>query len=385
MHGRIMSKEKLEQIIFKRNDYTHSVIFYCSSAGEYEQAKPLIDRLSITHYVHIFFFSTSGSKYAQKLQEQCPFNLVPIDTLWDWKRIFKAIRPDYCIIVRHEFWPGFVACAYHYSKVYAIDVSIREKSSKLSLQTKRWLFNCFDEVFLVSERDMQLLDWKSCHQKIVGNTKFERALQRKQARRIIFDTTAASIDSIFPSLKRMVIGSAWEEDIETALDAYLLLPLEEQLNWRIIIAPHDVEAKMIQKIISICERKNVSIQLFGKSFQTNCEVLLIAEIGLLFELYGCCDAAFIGGGFKQGVHNIIEPAVYRIPMVSGPITGSDREAYTYQEKGLLATVVNAEQLSNWWRQASTTNEAFQTKLTEQLQTELSASSSILKELNLHIL
>jgi len=382
INGRQISEHKLQIIRTNRTNFSKAIVFYCSSAGEYEQAKPLIDKMRATHYVHVFFFSVSGYHYAQKLQEQSPFDLVPIDTLWDWKRILKVIRPDCCIIVRHEFWPGFIASAYQYSSIYAIDVSIREHSSKLSLQTKRWLFNCLDKVFFVSERDVQILDWKSSNQVIAGNTKFQRADQRKEERKIVFDKIASRIDSIFPNLKRLVIGSAWEEDIETALEAYTLLPLEEQLNWRIIIAPHAIETKMTQKILAICERKNVSHQLYDESCKADCEVLIVAEMGMLFELYGCCHAALIGGGFKQGVHNIIEPAVYQMPMVSGPLIGSDREAYTYQEKGLLSTVADAQQLCNWWIQMNTPNTAFQTQLTEQLKTELSATSSIIKELNL---
>ncbi|MDF2456416.1 MAG: 3-deoxy-D-manno-octulosonic-acid transferase [Cytophagaceae bacterium] len=333
-----------------------------------------------THYVHILFFSVSGYHYAQKLKETCAFDLVPIDTFWDWKKIFKAIRPDCCLIVRHEFWPAFVACAYRYSRIYAIDVSIRQGTSNLSLQVKRWLFQCFDLVFFVSENDVQLIGETSYRYQVVGNTKFERALNRTIERKDTFEKIALIIDNTYPDLKKLIIGSAWKEDVEAALEAYTLLPLLEQLKWRLIIAPHDVENKMIQDIVSICQRKNLSYQLYGESMKADCEVLIVAEIGILFELYGCSDAALIGGGFKQGVHNIIEPAIYKIPLVSGPLTGSDREAYTYQKKELLVTIENAQQLSRWW-QGIDQNKSFQTKLTAQLQTELSATSLILKELN----
>ncbi len=378
--ARKISSNELNEIKKRRDSFTNATVIYCSSAGEYEQAIPLIKAIEPNSYIHIFFLSASGYEHAKIIGEKNDFNLAPPDTFWRWERLFKAIQPDRTIIVRHEFWPVFILKAAKHSKLYGVNISIKNEITKMSKWMRLILFKYFEELFFVSKSDVELIyDQEIKNVKIVGNTKFDRANQRKDAAidKIVSYNTMLKKHS---NNRRLIVGSAWEEDVHMILNAYLLLADELKSEWTIVIVPHNVNNETLKWIANTCLESDISCQNYSRLNKLS-EVIIVNQIGILAELYGCCDATLIGGGFKQGTHNIVEPAIYHIPMVSGHITHTDREAYYFEKNDVLATVKNAEELSVWWNHCLNKNEENEVNIDRLLKENLGATQRIIDYIN----
>ena len=380
LKNRGVAASELREIAVNRSRYQRAAIFFCSSAGEYEQAKPVIEALDSGYYVHIFFQSASGYEYASVMQEELPYSLAPADNLWSWKRVFKAIRPDHTIIIRHEFWPAFVILAKQYSKLSAINIAVKENLRRSSWWMRRMLFKHFDHLCFVSDRDRQLVYGAANNRGVVqGNTKFDRAAIRRKIRSGQTRRYQGILDSI--SRERIfLIGSAWKEDVDMALNAYKSLGRSLRNTWTVAIAPHELNDDSFDYVGSVCANLGFSCGSFGETKSTS-DVILIKEVGLLSELYGCCNAAMVGGGFRQGVHNVVEAAIYGVPIVSGPIVATDREAYQFSAEGGLSTVKNARELTAWLTR-SPVQETCVDIANRLVQQNLGATQRIIDQLNL---
>jgi len=385
--NRYYSASKLQSIHQHRSQFEKCILFYCSSAGEYEQAKPLIDRLKATHFVYILFFSASGYEYANQLEEEAGFGMTPIDTVWDWKRMLKSLSPSMAIIVRHEFWPGFILTNYQYSSTIAIDVFIKEETSRLSMRFKNFLFGYLDQVYTVTERDLQRLNDQNLNRaSVAGNTKFDRARERLASRVGIKKQIAHTLNSYFSQERRLIVGSAWKEDVLIALDALQKFLQEEHPPINLILVPHDVSASMIKWIQEECEKRQLLFAIYSKDQMPSAHVrvMIVDVVGYLFEMYTCSDWAMIGGGFQQGIHNVVEAAVAGIPMVSGPMIEQDPEAMAFSKHNLLSIVKDAQALFHWLKAKKEPDEALQIKLNAQIQTDSGSSDYILTSIKHHL-
>jgi 3-deoxy-D-manno-octulosonic-acid transferase len=334
--------------------------FFCSSAGEYEQAKPLIDRL-IAEQQSLpvaIFFSRSGYDYSQKKKEPCLCFLSPPDCIWFWRKIFKRFQPTTTLIVRHEFWPAFVTVAQTASKLIAIDISVSGSSSPWTspkhFLTRRMLAQCC-KIFTVTPEDASIVSrWRKSEKPgqciAVGDTKFDRVLQRQRFAANERTRINEKIGGHLREGPRMAIGSGWPPDIELALASYE----EFKDRWTLIIAPHDISRSMISLVENWCEARKLSFQLFSNEPQVNqtCQVLIVDTMGNLAEIYGCCSAAFVGGALHHQIHNVLEPACYGIPIAFGPKHLNSSEATTLARKGLAKVVHSPKDLSLWWTSLS---------------------------------
>lgn len=378
--------DSLKEMAHRRSQFKQCVLFYCSSAGEYEQAKPLIDRLKASHYVYLIFFSASGYQYAKKLGEEADFGMAPIDTTWDWKRIFRSLKPSLAVIVRHEFWPGFILTHHQFSRTVAIDVFIREETSRLSLRLKNFLFAYLDKVFVVSEDDRKLLA-PAIQQKTlaIGNTKFDRAVERFASRAENRRLIAQQIDQCLGPGRRFIVGSAWKEDVLMALDAFQRLTgTEEFKSFKLVLVPHEVGPEMIDWAILECQKRTLTCGTYSELPNTEVQVLIVDVVGILFELYACSDMALIGGGFKQGVHNIVEAAVSEIPLASGPMIRSDREAMMFKDDGLLSITEDLQELCRWLKANQHPRDTLQERLKSRIQAESGTSDKILASIKAYL-
>lgn len=380
--NRKYSKARLKKLSKKRNNFDKSVLFFCSSAGEFEQGKPLINRLKSDHYIFIVFFSVSGYTYAKKLDEDLDFGMAPIDTIWNWRRIMSSVNPSLSIIVRHEFWPSFILASYEHSRTIAVDVFIRNETSKLSIKFKNFLFSYLDHVFVVSNNDLNLLNENVLEKATaVGNTKFDRSQERMIERSESRIKISKKVDQLIGAGKRLIVGSAWKEDVVVTLDAFEQISANDQHNWKVILVSHDVSSEMINWMVLECDKRQLNFSKYSEGGSVpDTSVLIVDELGCLFELYGCCDLALIGGGFKQGVHNIIEPAIYNMPIASGPHTKSDREAMDYRQNKFLSIVEDANDLVDWWQENGEISELKKEKLKNRIAQDSGSTDKILESI-----
>lgn len=333
------------------------IFFYCSSAGEYEQAKPLIDKWaeddSFTPL--IFFFSRSGLEYAQKRRESAPCFLSPVDCLWFWQIIYHRYQPYLTIVIRHEFWPSFMATAHQFGHLAAININARGSrgpwTSHKHFLTRKMLAWC-DYIFTVTQRDVETVmsfskNLRRTNCIAAGETKFDRVIQRQLNSRSDVALMRQRLSQRLVEGRRIVIGSAWPSDVD------IIMPVFGHFkeNWSIIIAPHDVRSEMIASITATCKSFGFETQLFSKdiSHQDKTRVLILDTIGNLAEIYGCADAAFVGGAIHHQVHNVLEPACYGVPLAFGPKYHNSSEAKLLVDHGLAKVIHDSREVSSWWK------------------------------------
>jgi len=352
-----------------RSRKRHGVVFFCSSAGEYEQARPLIDRLSAddTVYIHVLFFSQSGCDFVKARGDLVAATLIPAsDSIWQWGWLFSALRPDIVVVVRHELWPGFLDTARRFARgVYLIDASrsLGETTSRAKRYFRARLLNAFTSIYTVSEADRAffLNNYRLPPERLqtVGDTKYDRVRERAQAKagesrrlREFFDGLDTPPRS--KARRRLVLGSAYRQEVELALAARRLLGAQATL-WQFVIAPHHV-AELTPWILERCQAEGLRAIRYtdlksgaaqDSTYDGAPEVIVLDTMGMLSEVYGTAEAAFVGGALHRQVHNVLEPACHGLALAYGPFYKNSQEAVHLARSGLADIVSDAAAFAAW--------------------------------------
>jgi len=338
----------------KRKNFKDAVLFFCSSAGEYEQARPLIDRLvNEKIFVHTLIFSKSGYDYAAARKDDVSYSLSPAtDSVWDWGWLFAAVRPSIIAVVRHELWPGFIWSANNYGKLMLIDASrsIGEAKSKHKKKVRATLLGMFDKIYAVSEQDAEFfrqvyrLDRKKIT--VSGDTKYDRVLERTQANL----GSHSQLKALLPKIgRRLIFGSAHPADLDCLLNATKLDP-NLLRDWQIVIAPHHIDAANIKLFQTKLSDANIDSVIFTSSNETPVEdnkVLILDTMGMLAEAYSFGTAAFVGGATHYQVHNVLEPAVHGLNLAWGPKYENSQEAIQLVENKIAQVIHSPAELKAW--------------------------------------
>ena len=383
-----------DQISRKRNyeGIAHSIVFFCSSAGEYEQARPLIDRFRKDRsvYILVIFFSHSGRRYAESLGDDIPFLMAPVDSIWYWRPILAAARPDVIIVVRHELWPAFLSESARWGHLLLIDGT--ENQSLRRPGPARWLkgrlLRIFFRIYVADTRDGQffreILSVPDTKIGVIGDTKYDRVLERAGATTHRADRLAQILGKGEDRRLRLVLGSAWEKDVALVLSAYQRLQAAGyDSQWQIVIATHDVGQEMLGRVQRACAGHGLDQVFFSEVEQTGSRqsvpVLIVDRIGILSEIYASADLVFVGGAMHHEVHNVLEPACRGPAVAFGPLYKNSREAILMVEAGLATVVADVEQMVEWWKRAGQDPGSQRVKMLSWVQSLTGASDAIYSE------
>jgi len=351
-------------LALERARYRHCAVFFCSSAGEFEQARPLISRLQAlkTVYIQVIFFSKSGLDYAKARGETVPCCLSPLsDSVWTWGWLYSALLPDLTCVVRHELWPGFLTTARRFGKLYLLDASrsLAEKSSPLRQVVRSFLLHRFDQIYAVSAEDEEYFRVKyriSSHRlMITSDTKYDRVIERAKSRPDEIERLKDIFNQLIPvpNTPRLVVGSAYEHEVSLLVQAYKQRATTEP-QWQIIIAPHIVTDDHVSRICGIIEQAGLQALRFSrlKTHETSrsASIIVVDSIGILAEIYGTAQAAFVGGALHHQVHNVLEPASHGLALAYGPFYKNSQEAIHLVQSGLAVVIKDPSQFVTWWRQ-----------------------------------
>jgi 3-deoxy-D-manno-octulosonic-acid transferase len=351
LRGRSLSVAALKELALARNNATRCYTYFCSSAGEYEQALPVIERLTAQDpktLTVVFAFSASLIEYAAARGERTRIVLAPFDTVWNWGSVFAALRPTATVVVRHELWPAFLAVAKNWAPLYLIDGQKPVSTGKLNLLLKRFLLRTFNEIFLLSDADRQFFLEQRLFVKdrlhVVGDTKYDRAFERSRQQ---LPTDVAT--GLKTARKKLIIGSAYQEEIDMTLTA-----LQESgdgllSRWQVVIAPHKPNDAIHSHIETVAEKQKLSVGYFTKNNARDSDIIVLDRFGILAEAYAACDIALVGGALSNQVHNVLEPAIRGLPVAFGPKHHNSQEAGVLLEKGLAQVVKSPAELASWWR------------------------------------
>lgn len=321
-------------------------VFFCSSAGEYEQAVPLLARLKGRREAKIvIFFSHSGYRFAALRQEQAYCLLAPPDLLWSWWLFFCACRPRAVIVVRHELWPAFLYAARCWSKLYLVNASFPHLRYR---GLKGWLLAFFSKILVVDELDritaQHSLYVPRTRLVVTGDSKYDRAAQRV-AECALHDAAFSLLQRHAPR-QQLLIGSAWEEEVSAVLNAYR----PHRHRWQVLIAPHEPHAQMVAWIETRCFQQKFSVRRYTQLslLFADADVVIIDTLGRLTELYALAELALVGGGLRGKVHNVLEPVFHGLPTAMGKNFTDSSEAKLLFDAGWI-TAVDADSLAGWWQ------------------------------------
>lgn len=361
--AQVEGRRQLDQVVLKswrRDSYSRSALFFASSAGEYEQAKPLARRLHQKGFFVVFVFaSVSGIQFARAQGETLPFLKAPWDSPRLWRQLLLILRPDTFFVVRYELWPGFLSLAQRCGPVYLIDAVVSQGLDRKF--AARWLWGRMlqkvSRVFAVSELDrafyIERLLVHSKKVRAVGDTKYDRVLERIEERQEQARSLEAALADFRKGARILVVGSAWEADLAALLSVYPeIVRVEPRL--KLIVAPHDIGASNADRMQELLEKAGLRVcrtsqrALDQAGFEDN--ALLVDKLGLLPELYALSHLAWVGGGMHYRVHNVLEPACRGIYICFGPRYHTSQEALWLVKQGLAQVIRDGSEFLSWFRQ-----------------------------------
>lgn len=299
--------------------------FHCASAGELEQGKPLLEALKAGHpacQILLTVFSPSGYAVARNYPGADLVTYLPADSARNARRFLARVQPQLVVFVKYEFWYHTLA-AIARQGIPLLLVSAVFRPGQVFFQWyggfARRMLQHFRHLFVQDEASLRLLQEAGIRQaSIGGDTRFDRVQRIAEA-----FTPLPLIESFTGTEPVIVAGSTWEDD--EAL-------LEESSGFRLIIAPHQLHESHLQSI----EKRFPGCLRYSalEKDPRPAQVLLIDNVGLLSRLYRYATVTYVGGGFtRDGIHNILEAAVWEKPVVFGPNYGKYREAEELLEAG----------------------------------------------------
>lgn len=318
--------------------------FHCASLGEFDQALPLINLIkneTPSVFILVTFFSPSGFEHYHKRKHSADYVCyLPLDTPSNAFKFVNHFKPKKTFFVKYEFWANYIFEAKKQgSKIYSVSAIFRENQrffkSKNSFFSN--LLTYFDFFFVQNQESLDLLNSINIKNVIIsGDTRFDRVIENKE--NIVLNPL---IEKFKDNSKIWVIGSSWPED------ELILFESINNNNIKVIIAPHDVSEKHIEQIESKLEIPSIrysSIQPHEKINEFN--VLILDTIGHLANAYKYGDFAYVGGGFSGNLHNILEPAVFGLPILLGPKHSKFPEADLFISKKIAFEVNSSLEVNN---------------------------------------
>ena len=324
------------------------VWFHAASLGEFEQGRPLMEQLRREHpeyKILLTFFSPSGYEVRKNYDGADIITYLPLDTITNARRFLRAVRPVMAYFIKYEFWYNYLHILKHRGvPVYSVSSIFRPDQVFFKWYGRQYgkVLNCFTHFFVQNEVSKELLAKIGINNvTIVGDTRFDRVLQIKEAAKqlpiveaFVKESGVGSRESVGHSKPKVfVAGSSWPPDEEIFIKYFNQHP-----EWKLIIAPHVIGEDHLRQIEKLLEgRKVVRYTKISENSESseNADVLIIDCFGLLSSIYRYGDVAYVGGGFGVGIHNLLEAAVWSVPVFFGPNNQKFQEAQGLKQSGGL--------------------------------------------------
>jgi 3-deoxy-D-manno-octulosonic-acid transferase len=318
--------------------------FHCSSLGEFEQGKPVLDKLR-TEYpqykILLTFFSPSG--YEQKKNDPVADYVfyLPADGILASKKFIEIVKPQFVIIVKYEFWHFYIKELWK-RKIPCFVISATFRKSQIYFKYYgRFFYNILQRIthiFVQNQTSLELLyDNKLINVTVSGDTRFDRVyIKNRQTKSLPLIKHFKNNSKIF------IAGSTWPAD-EKLLTALINKDESARLY---IIAPHEINNRNIEHLQKQLIVNSIKYSELSEQNANSCKVLIIDNIGLLSSLYAYADVAYIGGGFGAGIHNTLEAAAFGLPVIFGPSYKKFNEAIYMVKQHTAFSITNYDELKN---------------------------------------
>ena len=316
--------------------------FHCASIGEFEQARPVIERLVVSdeYQIAITFFSPSGYEAKSNYRHGDLITYLPTDLPENVDWFLESLQPDVAVFVKYEFWFNFME-GLNSRKIPMALISAYFPAKHWTVEWPGILFGWrlaqFDVIFTQEAMSCDVLSSVMINNTDqIGDTRVDRVIE------------GAEEEWSFPSITKfvdgesdvLVVGSNWAAD-----DQYLFPVIKNHPHLKVIVAPHELHDEQRMNWEKEFKDQFVLIGNLESSDQKNKRVLYVDQIGMLSKLYRFGTAAYVGGGFGKAVHNTLEAAVYGIPVIFGPENDRFQEIQELKRLGVGIEVKNEIQLS----------------------------------------
>ena len=309
------------------------VWFHAASLGEFEQGRPLMEQLRRDHpeyKILLTFFSPSGYEVRKNYEGADIICYLPLDTITNARRFLRTIRPVMAFFIKYEFWYNYMHILKHRGvPVYSVSSIFRPDQVFFKWYGRQYgrVLHCFTHFFVQNEISKELLaNIGITDVSVVGDTRFDRVLQIKEAAKqlpIVEEFVSNNEVGVF------VAGSSWPPDEEIFIKYFNQHP-----EWKLIIAPHVIGEDHLRQIEKLLEgRKVLRYTSATEKMVNDYDVLIINCFGLLSSIYRYGDVAYVGGGFGVGIHNLLEAAVWDVPVFFGPNNQKFQEAQGLKKSG----------------------------------------------------
>ena len=337
------------------------VWFHAASLGEFEQGRPIMERLRKEHpeyKILLTFFSPSGYEVRKNYDGADIICYLPIDTPFNARRFLRTVRPVMAFFIKYEFWYNYLHILKHRGiPTYSVSSIFRDGQIFFRWYGKQYgrVLKCFTHFFVQNEKSRQLLASIGITDvSISGDTRFDRVLEIKELAKKL-EIVEAFVEDAFRSAdntssannlstessnlstcqlvnsstkKIFVAGSSWQPDEEIFIKYF-----NEHPDWKLIIAPHVIGESHLQQIIKQLDMPVVRYTQTTPEEARNARCLIIDCFGLLSSIYNYGTVSYVGGGFGVGIHNVLEAAVWNIPVIFGPNNARFAEAQALKANG----------------------------------------------------
>ena len=312
------------------------VWFHAASLGEFEQGRPLIEQLRREHpelKILLTFFSPSGYEVRKNYQGADIICYLPLDTITNARRFLRLIRPEMAFFIKYEFWYNYLHILKHRNvPVYSVSSIFRDGQVFFRWYGHQYsrVLRCFTHFFVQNEKSRELLATLGLkNATVVGDTRFDRVLQiKEQAKQLPIVEAFVAGDSGDSRSPVFVAGSSWLPDEEIFIRYF-----REHPGWKLIIAPHVIGEEHLQQIEKLLEGWKVVRYSKAVGEASGASVLIIDCFGLLSSIYHYGQLTYVGGGFGVGIHNVLEAAVWDVPVIFGPKNEKFQEAQGLKRAG----------------------------------------------------
>ncbi len=356
---------KLARIRNRCKDGAPRILIHCSSAGELESAVPLIDainnKMEANVLVSVFSPSTLGRWHTVKNATAVFF--IPFDSIFRVWRLYELLEPDLLIYVKHDVWPNLTwQAASRRIPAVLVNGNFRPDSTRnrpVVQNFNREVLGSLTAIYAVAEDDAERfrsVAGAGITIEAIGDTRYDRVKQRAIAQ----NADQGKLRDVLKGRPVFVAGSTWPEDEELLIASWSKIhtAIPEAV---MLLIPHEIGNDHIEKILQFASQHDQSISLVDEVETTGKpdSIILVNRTGVLAGLYGLGRIAYVGGAFGRGVHSVLEPAVFGIPVLFGPNHLMSHEARDLITLGAAREVKTADSIHSITMNALSNNHMFQ--------------------------
>ena len=329
--------------------------FHASSLGEFEQGRPLIEKIKAEHpeyKILLTFFSPSGYEVRKNYGGADVVCYLPFDTPYRVKKFLDLSKPVMAIFIKYEFWDNYLSELKRRNiPVYIVSAIFRKEQLffKWYGGMYRKVLSYFTHIFVQDDASRELLSkYGVTNVSVFGDTRFDRVQD------VYKNTKQVPMVDLFVNNNRsdnqltMVAGSSWQQDEEVYLNYF-----NEHPELKLIIAPHEIHKDHLMHIELMLKRPSIRLSEATEKDIKGKSCLIVDSFGLLSSIYRYGDLAYIGGGFGAGIHNVLEAAVYGMPVIFGPKYQKFKEARDLLQVGGAFSITDEKTFESKMEELST--------------------------------